>query len=59
VLIPFSSETKQGLEELWKYVDSYVLEDEAVDETIDEMVDETKNSKTAEVEETTGSGSED
>lgn len=58
VLIPFSSETKQGLEELWKYVDSYVLEDEAVDETIDEMVDE-KNSKTAEVEETTGSGSED
>ncbi|MCR5516419.1 MAG: ribosome biogenesis GTP-binding protein YihA/YsxC, partial [Lachnospira sp.] len=34
VLIPFSSETKQGLEELWKYVDSYVLEDEAVDETI-------------------------
>ncbi|MBQ2473447.1 MAG: YihA family ribosome biogenesis GTP-binding protein [Lachnospira sp.] len=59
VLIPFSSETKQGLEELWKYVDSYVLEDEAVDETIDEMVDETKNSKIAEVEETTGSGSED
>lgn len=59
VLIPFSSETKQGLEELWKYVDSYVLEDEAVDETIDEMVDETKNSKTAEVEETTGAGSED
>lgn len=59
VLIPFSSETKQGLEELWKYVDSYVLEDEAVDETIDEMVDETKNSKTVEVEETTGSGSED
>lgn len=59
VLIPFSSETKQGLEELWKYVDSYVLEDEAVDETIDEMVDETKNSKTAEVEETTRSGSED
>ncbi|WP_287387137.1 ribosome biogenesis GTP-binding protein YihA/YsxC [Lachnospira sp.] len=59
VLIPFSSETKQGLEELWKYVDSYVLEDEAVDETIDEMVDETKNSKNAEVEETTGSGSED
>jgi len=58
VLIPFSSETKQGLEELWKYVDSYVLEDEAVDETIDEMVDE-KNSKTAEVEETTGAGSED
>lgn len=59
VLIPFSSETKQGLEELWKYVDSYVLEDEAVDETIDEMVDETNNSKIAEVEETTGSGSED
>lgn len=59
VLIPFSSETKQGLEELWKYVDSYVLEDEAVDETIDKMVDETKNSKTVEVEETTGSGSED
>lgn len=59
VLIPFSSETKQGLEELWKYVDSYVLEDEAVDETIDEMVDEIKNSKTAEVEETTGLGSED
>lgn len=59
VLIPFSSETKQGLEELWKYVDSYVLEDEAVDETIDEMVDETNNSKIAEVEETTGLGSED
>ncbi|SDN03965.1 ribosome biogenesis GTP-binding protein YihA/YsxC [Lachnospira pectinoschiza] len=58
VLIPFSSETKQGLEELWKYVDSYVLEDEAVDVTIEEMVDE-KNSKTAEVEETTRSGSED
>ncbi len=59
VLIPFSSETKQGLEELWKYVDSYVLEDEAVDDTIDEMVDETNNSRIAEVEETTGSGSED
>lgn len=29
VLIPFSSETKQGLEELWKYVDSYVLDEEA------------------------------
>lgn len=27
VLIPFSSETKQGLEELWKYVDSYVLDE--------------------------------
>ena len=29
VLIPFSSETKQGLEELWKYVDSYVLDEKA------------------------------
>lgn len=29
VLIPFSSETKQGLEELWKYVDSYVLDEES------------------------------
>ena len=53
------NQAKQGLEGLLKYVDSYVLEDEAVDETIDEMVDETKNSKIAEVEETTGSGSED
>lgn len=27
VLIPFSSETKQGLKELWEVVDSYVLPD--------------------------------
>lgn len=26
ILIPFSSETKQGLEELWELIDSYVLE---------------------------------
>jgi len=28
ILIPFSSETKQGLDKLWELVDSYVLEDQ-------------------------------
>lgn len=28
ILIPFSSETKQGLEELWNIIDGYVLETE-------------------------------
>ena len=28
ILIPFSSQTKQGLKELWQLVDSYVLPQE-------------------------------
>jgi GTP-binding protein len=34
ILIPFSSETKQGLEQLWEVVDGYVIEspNEGIDE---------------------------
>ena len=38
ILIPFSAETKQGLEELWKVVDGYVLPQE--DETSNELDNE-------------------
>ncbi len=31
ILIPFSSETKQGLEELWKTVEAYIMPDEIQD----------------------------
>jgi GTP-binding protein len=42
ILIPFSSETKQGLEQLWEVVDGYVLgsPDEGSEEGIDEGFEE-------------------
>ena len=40
ILIPFSSQTKQGLKELWQLIDSYVLpQEEVTEELLEETID--------------------
>lgn len=40
ILIPFSSQTKQGLKELWHLIDSYVLpQEEVTEELLEETID--------------------
>ena len=40
ILIPFSSQTKLGLKELWQLIDSYVLpQEEVTEELLEETID--------------------
>ena len=50
IIIPFSAETKQGRDEIWELIDSFVLpsEGDAVPETVEEAADEVSEEPTDE-----------